>query len=185
MRQLIVTEFVTLDGVMEEPTPWQAGHVSPEIGQFKFDELFACGALLLGRVTYEEFVAYWPAAAGTGAFGERMNELPKFVATTAPGPLTWNAAPLEGDVITAVQRLKQQQGGDLLTYGSAALVQTLLRAGLVDELRLMVYPTVLGRGKRLFSDTDRLAMTLRAARPLGAGVVLLTYRPEANQAHQP
>ncbi|MFC4637142.1 dihydrofolate reductase family protein [Deinococcus hohokamensis] len=183
MRKVIVTEFVTLDGVMEEPTPWQQGYASPEIGQFKADELFECGALLLGRVTYEGFVRYWPDATGTGVFGERMNHLPKFVATTTLKSLEWNAAVLEGDVVTAVRGLKQKEGRPLLTYGSATLAQTLLRAGLVDELRLMVYPVVLGQGRRLFAGDDRLELTLTSSRTLGAGVVLLIYQPTA--ARQP
>ncbi|MBZ9752523.1 dihydrofolate reductase family protein [Deinococcus sp. HMF7604] len=172
MRKLIVTEFLTLDGVMEEPTPWQTGFSSPAIGQFKRDELFDAGVLLLGRVTYEGFATYWPAAAETGAFGDRMNRLPKFVATTTLASLEWNATALTGDVVSAVKRLKRQVGADLLTYGSADLVQTLLRHGLVDELRLMVYPLVLGKGKRLFSP-----LQLRDSRPLGAGVMLLVYEP--------
>lgn len=177
MRKLIVTEFLTLDGVMEEPTPWQRGHSSPEIGAFKYDELFGSEALLLGRVTYEEFVRYWPGATDTGDFGERMNRLPKFVATTTQEPLEWNAVALGGDVVSAVTTLKQQEGGNVLVYGSGTLVQTLLRHGLVDELRLMVYPLVLGSGKRLFGSGDRLPLKLTASRDLGAGVMLLTYAP--------
>lgn len=182
MRKVIVTEFLTLDGVMEDPTPWQRGHDSAEVGTFKREELFGSGALLLGRVTYDEFAGYWPTATGTGAFGERMNRLPKFVATTTPGPLDWNAAALEGDVVTAVERLKRQDGLPLLTYGSGTFAQTLLRCGLVDELRLMVYPVVLGRGRRFFSGGDPLALQLVASRDLGAGVVLLTYTPSSDRS---
>ncbi len=114
MRKVIVTEFLTLDGVMEEPTPWQRGFSSPEIGQFKSDELFESDALLLGRMTYEGFVKYWPTATGTGEFGERMNSLPKFVATTTLGSLQWNATALEGDVVAAVKALKRHKGRNLL-----------------------------------------------------------------------
>lgn len=177
MRKVIVTEFVTLDGVMEEPSPWQRGYESLEIGQFKQGELFECDALLLGRVTYEGFAKYWPTATSTGDFGERMNSLPKFVATTTPGSLEWNATALEGDVVAAVEALKRQEGRNLLTYGSGTFAQTLLRHGLVDELRLMVYPLVLGSGKRFFSIEDRLPLKLAASRNLGAGVVLLSYEP--------
>jgi dihydrofolate reductase len=179
MRKVIVTEFLTLDGVYEEPTPWQQGFSSPETGRYKREELFGCDALLLGRVTYEEFARYWPSATGTGEFGERMNRLPKFVATTTLKTLNWNATALEGEVSAAVDALKRQAGGTLLVYGSGTLVQTLLRRGLVDELRLMVYPVVLGSGRRLFPGGDRLALTLTASRELGAGVVLLTYVPAA------
>lgn len=177
MRRVIVTEFLTLDGVMEEPTPWQRGYESPEVGRFKHDELFECGALLLGRVTYEGFAEYWPTATDTGDFGERMNALPKFVATTTLESPEWNATALEGDVASAVEALKRKEGRSLLTYGSGVLARTLLRHGLVDELRLMVYPLVLGSGKRFFSGEERLPMKLAASRNLGAGVVLLIYEP--------
>ncbi|WP_456833699.1 dihydrofolate reductase family protein [Deinococcus sp. UYEF24] len=169
-----MTEFLTLNGVYEEATPWRDGYDAND-GLLKRDELFESGALLLGRVTYEGFVGYWPTAADTGAFGERMNSLPKFVATTTLNTLEWNATPLKGDVVAAVKVLKEQEGGNLLTYGSGTFVQTLLRHGLVDELCLMIYPVVLGSGKRLFSDKDRLALHLASSRELGAGVILLTY----------
>ena len=169
MRKVIVTEFLTLDGVYEEATPWRNGY-NPDGGTFKYDELFASDALLLGRVTYEDFARSWPNA--TGEFGERMNSLPKFVATTTLKSLEWNATALGGDVASAVAALKRQEGRNLLVYGSGTFVQTLLRHGLVDELRLMVYPLVLGSGKRLFSGGDRLPLNLTASRNLGAGVLL-------------
>lgn len=175
MRKLIVTEFLTLDGVYEESTPWRKDY-SPDDGQFKYDELFESDALLLGRVTYEGFVKYWSTA--TGAFAERMNSLPKFVATTTLKSLEWNnAIALEGDGVAAVQALKRQQGGNILVYGSGTFAQTLLRHGLVDELRLMIFPLVLGSGKRLFSGEERLPLKLTASRDFGAGVMLLTYEP--------
>ena len=174
--KLIVTEFLTLDGVYEEATPWRSGY-NPDGGSFKRDELFESDALLLGHVTYEGFAKYWPTATGTGEFGERMNSLPKFVATTTLKSLEWNATALGGNVALAVAALKQQEGRNLLVYGSGTFVQTLLRHGLVDELRLMVYPLVLGSGKRLFSGGDRLPLKLSDSRNLGAGVLLLTYEP--------
>ncbi|BBN96143.1 hypothetical protein DEIGR_100402 [Deinococcus grandis] len=174
MRPLIVTEFVSLDGVYEEHSPWRAPY-DPDDGPFKRDELFASGALLLGRTTYEAFAAYWPTA--TGAFADRMNALPKYVATSRPGPLGWNATALGPDVPADVQALKSQPGGPLLLYGSGTLAQTLLRRGLVDELRLMVFPLVLGRGKRIFDTLEHLPLTLLATRALGTGVLLLTYGP--------
>ena len=179
MRQVIVTEFLSLDGVMENPSSWQQGFSSAEIGQFKRDELFESGALLLGRVTYEGFTQYWPTAADTGEIGERMNGLPKFVATTTLRALTWNASPLRGDVVAAVEQLKRGEGGNLLVYGSGSFARTLLRHGLVDELRLMVYPVVVGEGKRFFGGGDKLTLRLVSSRDLGAGVVLLTYRPSS------
>lgn len=181
MRKLIVTEFLTLDGVYEEATPWRSGY-EPDDGPFKRDELFESGALLLGRVTYEGFARYWPTA--TGAFAERMNALPKFVASTTLKTADWNATILDGDVVAAVQELKQHDGGNLLVYGSGTLIQTLLRHGLVDELRLMVFPLVLGSGKRLFAGGDRLPMQLTATRDMGDGVLLLTYTPDSTRTQE-
>ncbi|GGK95948.1 dihydrofolate reductase family protein [Deinococcus radiotolerans] len=174
MRALIVTEFVSLDGVYEEHSPWRAPY-DPDDGPFKREELFVSSALLLGRTTFDEFAAYWPTA--TGSFAECMNALPKYVATTRPGPLAWNATALGPDVVSEVQALKAQPGGPLLVYGSGTLARTLLRHGLVDELRLMVFPLVLGRGKRLFDTLEHLPLTLLGTRELGSGVLLLTYGP--------
>jgi dihydrofolate reductase len=176
MRRLIVTEFLTLDGMFEDPAP-PPGYPSPEIGKFKHNELFESDALLLGRVTYEGFARYWPTMQGTSDFADRMNSLPKFVATTTLTSLEWNATALEGDVVAAVEALKQQEGQNLLVYGSGTLAQTLLRHGLVDELRLMVYPLVRGSGKRFFSGADQLPLKLASSKGLGAGVVLLIYEP--------
>lgn len=174
MRKLVVTEFLTLDGVYEEATPWQSDY-HPDDGQFKYDELFESDALLLGRVTYDGFAAYWPTA--TGAFADRMNSLPKYIASTTLNSADWNATVLSGDVPAAVAELKRQEGGNLLVYGSGTLVQTLLRHGLVDELRLMVFPLVLGSGKRLFAGGDRLPLKPVSTRDLGDGVLLQTYEP--------
>jgi dihydrofolate reductase len=175
MRKLIVTEFLTLDGVYEELTPWRNDY-NPDDGQFKYDELFASDALLLGRVTYEGFAKYWSTA--TGAFAERMNSLPKYIATTTLTTLEWNNANvLEGDVVAAVEGLKRQEGQPILVYGSGTLAQTLLRHNLVDELRLMIFPLVLGNGKRFFSSEDKLPMTLVSSRDLGEGVIILIYKP--------
>ena len=174
--KLIVTEFLTLDGMFEDPAP-PPGYPSPEIGQFKHDELFESDALLLGRVTYEGFAKYWPTMKGTSDFAERMNSLPKFVATTTLESLEWNASVLEGDVVGAVEALKQREGRTLLVYGSGTFAQTLLRHGLVDELRLLVYPLIRGSGRRFFSGEDRLPLNLTSSRSLGAGVVLLVYEP--------
>jgi dihydrofolate reductase len=179
MRKVVVTEFLTLDGVYEEDTLWRSGY-NPDDGQFKYDELFESGALLLGRVTYEGFAKYWPTA--TGAFANRMNGLPKFVATTTLQTLEWNATVLSGDVVAAVEMLKQQEGQNLLVYGSGTFVQTLLCHGLVDELRLMIHPVVLGSGKRLFADSDKLPLQLIGSRDLGDGVLLLTYEPKSHSS---
>jgi dihydrofolate reductase len=177
MPKLIVTEFLTLDGVMEDSIPWRSAY-NPDDGQFKYDELFESDALLLGRVTYEGFAQYWPTMKGKNAFADRMNDLPKYVATTTLKSLEWqNSTILEGDVVTAVSSLKHQDGQNLLVYGSATFAQTLLKHGLVNELRLMIFPLVLGNGKRLFAGGDRLPLKLVASRDLGDGVLLCTYQP--------
>ena len=182
MRKLIVTEFLSLDGVMEEPGAWTRQY-SPEDGPFKREELFESGALVLGRVTFEAFLGYWPGQQGRGEFADRMNALPKYVAsrTLVPGTLGWNAEVLPENLEAGVSQLKSEEGGHLLVYGSAMLAQWLLRHGLVDELRLMVFPVVLGRGKRLFSEGDRLPLKLAATRDLGDGVLLLTYEPDSTR----
>lgn len=177
MARLIVTEFLTLDGVYEEATPWQRNY-APDDGPFKRAELFESEALLLGRVTYEGFARYWPNA--TGDFAERMNSLPKYVVSSTLQEANWNNSTIiSGDVPAGIGRLKEQIGGTILVYGSGTLAQTLLRHGLVDELRLMVFPMVLGQGKRLFAGGDRLPLQLASTRDLGDGVLLLTYTPAA------
>jgi dihydrofolate reductase len=176
MSKLIVTEFLTLDGMFEDPAP-PPGYPSPDIGKFKYDELFESGTLLLGRVTYEGFAKYWPTMQGTSDFADRMNSLTKYVATTTLKNLEWNAKALEPNVVAAVEALKKQEGQNILVYGSGTFAQTLLRHGLVDELRLMVYPLVRGIGKRFFTGEDKLSLNLVSSRELGAGVILLTYKP--------
>jgi dihydrofolate reductase len=162
--------------MFEDPAP-PPGYPSPDIGKFKYDELFASDALLLGRVTYQNFAKYWPTMQGSSDFANRMNSLPKFVATTSLQNLEWNATALEKDVVPAVKALKRQEGQNLLVYGSGTFAQTLLRHGLVDELRLLVYPLVRGVGQRFFSSGDTLSLNLASSREMGAGVILLIYKP--------
>jgi dihydrofolate reductase len=188
MRNIVVSEFVTLDGVMEDPGGaegtkhggWSFKFGSAEQEQWKVAELFKADALLLGRRTYQGFAAAWPAMSGTGAYGERMNSLPKYVASTtlADADMTWNATRLQGDLAEALARLKQEAGQDILLFGSGQLAHVLHARGLVDEYRLMVFPVVLGSGKRLFAEADE-ARTLRLveSKPLASGVVVLTYQP--------
>lgn len=129
MRRLIITEFLTLDGVMEDTIPWRNDY-SPDDAGFKSNELFESDALLLGRVTYEGFAKFWAGMAGKNAFANRMNSLPKYVATTTLEQLEWNNSHiLEGNVVTAVQALKDQDGQHILVYGSANFAQTLLQQG--------------------------------------------------------
>ncbi len=177
MRKVIVSEYVTLDGVMEEPS-WTAPYWSEEIAAFKFDELFASDALLLGRVTYQGFAAAWPSMTDEQGFADRMNRLPKFVASATLKEMEWNASLIEGDVAQNVSALKQQPGQDLLVYGSATLVNTLLVHDLVDEYRLLVYPVVLGNGKRLFNDGSKTTLRLAETKAFRSGVVALIYQPK-------
>lgn len=186
MRKIVVSEFVTLDGVMEDPGGaegtryggWSFQFGSTEQDQFKFEELFQADALLLGRRTYQGFAAAWPGMPGTGAYGERMNSLPKYVVSTTSPDMTWNAMLLQGDLTEALSRLKQEDGQDILVFGSGQLVHALHRRGLIDEYRLMIFPVVLGSGKRLFpEDAEKTSLRLIESKPLPSGVVVLTYQP--------
>ncbi|MHB8645748.1 MAG: dihydrofolate reductase family protein [Thermomicrobiales bacterium] len=179
MRRLIVTEYVTLDGIMEEPGKWSFQFWNEEAAKYKYDELFASDALLLGRVTYQGFAAAWPTMTGTGEFGERMNSIPKFVVSTTLEAVEWNNSTLiKGNVPEEVAQLKQQPGQDILVGGSRELVHTLMQHDLVDEYRLMIHPLLLGSGKRLFREGgDPTALKLVETTTFSSGVVVLTYQP--------
>jgi len=176
--KVVVSEFVSLDGVMAER--WSFRSSGKEQPQYKFDDLAAADALLLGRVTYEGFAAAWPSVTDEGGFAERMNGYPKYVgSTTLQEPLEWNNSTIiKGNVAEEVSRLKQHTGKDILIFGSADLVNTLMPHNLIDEYRLMVFPIVVGRGKRLFGDgIDTTVLELVDTKAFGSGVVVLTYRP--------
>ena len=187
MRKVVVSEYVTLDGVMEDPGGaektkhggWSFQFWSEEAAKFKFDELFASDALLLGRVTYQGFAAAWPTVTDEAGFADRMNGLPKYVVSTTLEEVTWNNSRLiKGNVAEEVTRLKQQSGQDILVGGSGELVQTLMQHDLVDEYRLMVHPVVVGGGKRLFRDgSDMRVLRLVETKAFSSGVVILSYEP--------
>jgi dihydrofolate reductase len=193
MRKVIVSEFLSLDGVMQAPGNtdegfqyggWQIPYFDDVMGAVVDKGLKAAGGLLLGRRTYHHFAGYWPSAPEEQE-PELMNDLPKFVAsTTLKEPLAWsNSTLLKGDVAGEVAELKERSGGDLLVYGSGELAQTLMRHNLVDEYRLMVHPVVLGTGKRLFRDDgSRRLLRLVDSTTSGTGVLLLTYRPAQSEA---
>jgi len=184
MRKVVVSEFVSLDGVVEEPM-WTFQFSGEEQDKFKFDELAASDALLLGRVTYEGFAAAWPQMAEqTGEYGAMMNGYPKYVASTTLGePLEWNANLIGENVAEEVSRLKQQPGKDILVFGSVSLVNTLMQHALIDEYRLMVFPIVVGSGKRLFEDgSGTTVLKLAESKTFDSGVVVLTYEPVENGA---
>lgn len=178
MRKLIVTEFITLDGVVEAPDKWSFPYWNDEIAKFKHEETFASDALLLGRVTYEGFAAAWPGRKDPEGFADRFNSMPKHVATRTLKKLEWNNSHLiTGDLATAVAKLKQQPGQDIVIHGSPGLVRSLMPHDLIDEWRLLVYPIVLGRGKRLFDGTSQSKFTLAESKAYSSGAVSLTYRP--------
>lgn len=184
MGRIVVTEFVSLDGVMEDPggsENFKYGGWTFEIARgdegdrFKLDEALEAEALLLGRVSYQGFAAAWPSRSGD--FADKFNSMPKYVVSSTLDEAEWNnSTVLKGDVVEEVSQLRQRPGGDIVVHGSAQLVQTLLEHDLVDELRLMVYPVVLGSGKRLFGDTsERKPLRLVSSRTVGEGVAILIY----------
>ena len=180
MRRIVATEYLTLDGVFEEPGNWSFPFWSDEAGKFKFDELFASDAMLLGRLTYEGFAKAWPSMTDEMGFAERMNGMPKYVVSTTLSDPEWNnSTVIKGNVAEHVAALKAQSGQDILLAGSGQLLHTLMEHDLVDEYRFMVHPIVLGGGKRLFEDgAVKTTMTLTDTKILGSGVVVLTYEPQ-------
>jgi dihydrofolate reductase len=189
MGRIVVSEFISLDGVIEDPGGaegfrhggWTfAFNTGDEGNKFKLDETLGADALLLGRVTYDGFAAAWPTMEGTGEFGEKMNGMPKYVVSSTLRDPEWNnSTVLGGDVGDAVAKLKQDVDGTILVAGSAQLAQALVERDLVDEIRLMVFPVVLGTGKRLFGETsDKKPLRLAESRTVGTdGVTILTYEP--------
>ena len=188
MGQVVVSEFMTLDGVVEDPGGaegferggWAFEFARGEDGdQFKLDEVMAAGALLLGRRTYEGFAAAWPGRTDDVGFAEKFNNMPKYVVSSTLTEPEWKNSHVLGDDLTAeVNWLRDTIDGDVLVNGSVELVNALAAAGLIDELRLMVFPVVLGTGKRLFADgAEKTPLKLTHSQAVGDGVVILTYRP--------
>jgi dihydrofolate reductase len=186
MRKLIVSEFISLDGVTEDPGGaegferggWTSPYWNDELEAYKRDELFSADGLLLGRVTYEAFAAAWPDASHeAGEYADRMNSLPKYAVSTTLTDLTWNNSHvLEGDLEKQVRNLKEQPGQGLLVFGSGQVVRALIQLDLVDELRLQVYPVTVGRGQRLFGETDDISTFEPEGATLLGSVALLRYR---------
>ena len=186
MGKLVVTEFITLDGVIEDPGGAEGGpnggwafkfEQGEEGGAFKYGELMASDAQLLGRITYDGFARAWPTMEGTGDFGVKMNEMPKYVVSRTLQDPEWNnTTVLSGDLAEEIGKLKQQYEGDILVAGSAQLAQGLIAEGLVDELHLMVFPIALGGGKRLFAEgVDSSSFELVDTKQTGE-VAILTLR---------
>jgi dihydrofolate reductase len=185
MGRIVVTEFISLDGVVEDPggsedfkhSGWSFEISRGDEGdKFKLDETMESDALLLGRVTYDGFAEAWPPRSGE--FADKFNNMPKYVVSATLEEPEWNnSTVLDGDFAEAVAKVKEQHDGDVVVHGSVQLVQALLEQGLVDELRLMVYPVVLGSGKRLFGETtDKIPLRLVDSKIVGDGVAILVYQ---------
>jgi dihydrofolate reductase len=190
MGRIVVTEFISLDGVVEAPgggEEFEHGGWSLEINrgdegnQFKLDETMSSEALLLGRVTYEGFASSWPSREGE--FADKFNTMPKYVVSSTLDDPDWdNTTVLKGDVVEEVAKLKQDQDGEIVVHGSPRLVQALLDQDLVDEVRLMVFPVVLGSGKRLFGETsDKKPLRLVDSKVVGDGVAIMVYQPAGEE----
>jgi dihydrofolate reductase len=187
VRKLVVSELVTLDGVMEAPggepghphTGWAFDFMGGEEVGYKLAEVVEAGSLLIGRVTYESFAEAWPQRSGE--FADRMNAMPKHVVSATLREPEWNnSTVIRGDVAGEVARLKQEEGGPILVNGSRTLVHALMERDLVDEYRLMIFPITVGSGRRLFPESERKrVLTLADSRVFGSGVVVLTYRSAA------
>lgn len=175
MRKLKLAMYVALDGVVENPA-WTGPFWNEELSDLQEEYLYSSDALVLGRVTYEGFAASWPGMEeSTGDFGKKMNSMPKYVASRTLKEAEWNASVIQGDLGDAVRALKAEDGGDLLIYGSGTLADELTRLGLIDEYRLMLYPVLVGTGKRLFADVTEATLHLADVQTTGTGVVVLTY----------
>ena len=193
MGRIVITEFVSLDGVIEAPgggEDFKHGGWTFEIergeegNKFKLDETMSSEALLLGRVTYEGFAKAWPSRTDEFGFADKFNNMPKYVVSSTLEDPEWNnSTVLKGDVAEEVTKLKQEQDGDIVVHGSPQLVQTLVEHDLIDEYRLMVFPVVLGSGKRLFGETTgKKTLRLVDSKIVGDGVAILVYQPAGENA---
>lgn len=184
-RKLIATQYISLDGVIEDPVgmeesglgdwtgPFKRG---PEGDGFKHAELMSCDALVFGRRTYEGFAAVWPHVQDEAGFADRMNKLPKHIASRTMTTASWaNSMILSEDAVSDIRRLRAADGGDILVYGSATLLHDLLAQDLVDRVNLMIYPVTLGRGKRLWAEGSAARFALIDVRVLGSGILLVRY----------
>jgi dihydrofolate reductase len=181
MRNVIASQFVSLDGVVEAPEKWHFPYFNEEMGAVIGDAMSSTDAFLLGRRTYEEWAEYWPTQSpDDNPMAAVINGLPKYVASTTLAEVDWNNSTLlEGDVAGAVARLKEQPGKNITISGSATLIRSLLKEGLIDELHLMIHPVVVGSGRRLF-DGDRSELELVESKTFASGVLYAIYRPAAS-----
>ena len=179
MRKIIAGLFISLDGVVEAPETWHFPYFNDEMGEAVAAQAAGADTMLLGRRTYEEFAAFWPNQSSDEPFADVMNNTPKLVASTTLDRVDWqNSTLIEGDVIDALKRIKKGPGRDISITGSPTLVRSLLRAGVLDELRLLVHPIVVGHGKRLFEAEDQsIPLSLVEAKTFSTGVQAMTYAP--------
>lgn len=184
--KIIVTDYVSLDGVVQDPVGMENSGLGdwtgpftrgPEGDAYKNAEVFDAASVLLGRVTYDGFAAVWPHVKDEAGFADRINAMPKHVVSNTLETADWsNTTIISGDVTGKIRKLRDEADGDILIYGSAALVHSLIGAGLIDEFRLMIYPTVLGRGTRLFPDGIPVSLSFAGSRQFDDGIQLLVYR---------
>lgn len=175
MSKIIVSTFVSLDGVIENPM-WSISYWNDEIAKFQNDDLFAADALLLGRETYESFAEAWPPRGEADAFTARINTMPKYVASKTLQNTTWNSTVIQGDVVEELAKLKQQPSKNLLKYGGGGLLTTLIQHKLLDELHVLLYPIIVGTGARLFPDGSTGTLQLTNVKDFKNGVLGLTYQ---------
>ena len=183
--KLVVTEYISLDGVIEDPM-WIGPYFDDDFLKFKFDELFAADALLMGRATYDYFAPVWVTdmpvedAPGQEGFAERTENIPKHIVTTTLASVPWNNARLiRENIVPSIANLRQQPGRDLLVAGSGTLVQTLMQHNLVDEYRFLVYPVIVGKGQRFFQSSNTANLSLIESKSFNTGVVSLIYHPQS------
>jgi dihydrofolate reductase len=179
-RKIVAALFISLDGVVESPDKWHFPYFNEEMGEAVMAAMGESDAMMMGRVNYQEWSQFWPAQPSDDPFAARMNGVQKYVVSTTLDKVEWNNSTLiNGDIVAEITKLKQQPGKDISISGSGTLVQSLLDLGLLDELRLLVHPIVVGSGKRLFADaSQQQALTLNSSQVFSTGVVYLTYQPE-------
>jgi dihydrofolate reductase len=179
MRKIIISTMMSLDAVMENPHLWSMEYMNEEgILNYVSSQLFAVDALIMGRATYEGFAEAWSSRAGADEFADRMNSLPKYVASRSLKNLVWNSTLLKENIAEDVARIKQEPGQDILQYGIGELSQTLLKHGLVDELRFIVYPVIVGSGERILEKIDQTKLKLIETKTFSSGVLALHYQPQ-------
>ena len=178
MRKIIVSSQSSMDMVIDNPQNFVFDYVNDEFMDYAREQIFESDALIMGRLTYEAFAEAWSSRAGADDFADRMNSLPKYVASrTLKEPLAWNANLIKGDIVKEVAKLKEQDGKNILQYGSGELTQTLLKHGLIDEFRLMIFPVAMGTGQRPFENIEKVPMKLLETKVFNTGAVILHFQP--------